>query len=68
MSGRKTEREEGRQTRFTTLKVRPDPTPEQKELFEKTFGCYTGDRSTSMFRFQNHCSVLASRPCPKQKD
>lgn len=29
----------GKNVRFTTIKVRLDPTPEQAELFEKTFGC-----------------------------
>ena len=29
----------GKAVRFTTIKVRLDPTPEQAELFEKTFGC-----------------------------
>ena len=31
--------EDGNVIRFTTLKVRLYPTPEQAELFEKTFGC-----------------------------
>ena len=30
---------DGEIIRFTTLKVRLYPTPEQTELFEKTFGC-----------------------------
>ncbi len=29
----------GKAVRFTTIKVRLDPTPERAELFEKTFGC-----------------------------
>ncbi len=30
---------DGRPLQFDTIKVRLDPTPEQAELFEKTFGC-----------------------------
>jgi len=30
---------DGRELRFDTIKVRLCPTPEQEELFEKTFGC-----------------------------
>ena len=39
MGGKRIRPEEGRQTQYTTLKVRLDPTAEQAELFEKTFGC-----------------------------
>ena len=31
--------EDGKQFQYTTLKLRLDPSPEQAELFEKTFGC-----------------------------
>ena len=39
MSGRGKTAKDGGSTQFTTLKIRLYPTPEQAELFEKTFGC-----------------------------
>ncbi len=41
MPGRARERRtaDGRQPQFDTIKIRLYPTPEQAELFEKTFGC-----------------------------
>ena len=39
MAEKQTGREHGAKSRFTTLKVRLEPTPEQAALFEKTFGC-----------------------------
>ena len=36
---RKAEAADGQVLRYTTLKVRLCPTPAQRELFEKTFGC-----------------------------
>ena len=39
LSRRRTSQEDGRQVRYTTIKVRLYPSPEQMELFEKTFGC-----------------------------
>ena len=39
MGGKTAKPKDGRQTQFTTLKVRLYPSPEQAELFEKTFGC-----------------------------
>ncbi len=33
------QRKAGQAARFTTIKVRLDPTPDQAALFEKTFGC-----------------------------
>ncbi len=35
----KTTREDGRIIQYDTIKARLYPTPEQAELFEKTFGC-----------------------------
>ena len=35
----KTSMKSGRQEQYTTIKARLYPTPEQSELFEKTFGC-----------------------------
>ena len=39
MARRSAKPEDGEQFQYTTLKVRLDPSPEQAELFEKTFGC-----------------------------
>ena len=39
MPRKKTPIADGYQIRYTTIKVRLYPTPEQAELFEKTFGC-----------------------------
>ena len=38
-TGRKRYTEDGRLIRNTTIKVRLHPTPEQAELFDRTFGC-----------------------------
>lgn len=39
MPRRPKEVKDGQSLQYTTLKVRLYPTPEQVELFEKTFGC-----------------------------
>ena len=36
---RKSDARDGKEIRYTTIKARLCPTPEQAELFEKTFGC-----------------------------